>query len=110
MLTHRRQYHVLVVVVFGAEGQESGGPSAMANNPEVCLVGLTNHILFPVRGCWYGRCSKPAAMTPLSTLISALSYACTRAHTYCYVLRSVGMMGSPPTAAQHLHSCIKLEL
>lgn len=51
MLTHRRQCHVLVVVVLGAEGQENGGPSAMANNPEVSLVGLTNHILFPVRGC-----------------------------------------------------------
>ena len=50
MLTQKRQYRVLVVVVLGAEGQESGGPSAMANNPEVSLVGLTNHILFPVRG------------------------------------------------------------
>ncbi len=49
MLTHRRQYHVLVAVVVGAEGQESGGSSAMANNPEVFLVGLTDHILFLVR-------------------------------------------------------------
>lgn len=51
MLTHRRQCRVLVVVVLGAEGKENGGPSAMANNPEVSLVGLTNHVLFPVRGC-----------------------------------------------------------
>lgn len=51
MLTHRGQYHVLVVVVLGAERQESGGPSAMANNPVVFSVGLTNRILFPVRGC-----------------------------------------------------------
>lgn len=50
MLTHRRQYHVLVVVVLGAQGQESSGPSAVANNPEVSLAGPTNHILFPVRG------------------------------------------------------------
>lgn len=50
MLTHSRRYHVLVVVVLGAERQESGWPSAVANNPEVILVGLTNRILFPVRG------------------------------------------------------------
>lgn len=110
MLMHRRQYHVLVAVVLGAEGQESGGLSVMANNPEASLVGLTNRILFPVRGCWYGCCSKPSAMTSLSTLIIALSHMCTYTHTSCYILCSVGATGSPPTAAQHLHSSIKLEL
>lgn len=46
MLMRRRQYHVLAVVVFGARGRESGGPSEMANNPEVSLVGLPDRILF----------------------------------------------------------------
>lgn len=46
MLMYRRQYHVLIVVVFGARGQESGGTSEMANNPEVSLAGLADRILF----------------------------------------------------------------
>lgn len=83
MFAHRRQYHVLVVVVLGAVGQESGGPSAMANNPEVSLVGLTNRILFPMRGCKYGRCSKRSATTSLSTLIITLLH--THTHLLLYV-------------------------
>lgn len=89
MLTHMRQYRVLVVVVLGAEGQESGGPTAVANNPEVSLVGLTNRILFPVRGFLYGCCSEPSAMTSLSTLIIAHPYIHTCTHTYCYTSCSV---------------------
>lgn len=50
MLTHGKQDDGLVVVVFGAKTQESRGFSAMANNPEVSLAGMTDHILFPVRG------------------------------------------------------------
>lgn len=50
MLTHGKQDHGVVAVVFGAKTQESGGLSVMSSNPEVSLAGLTNHILFPVRG------------------------------------------------------------
>lgn len=114
MLTHWRQYRVLVVVVLGVEGQENGGPSEVANNLEVFLVGLTNHILFPVRGFKNGRCSKPSAMTSLSTLIIKVWHLNTCVsvyiHTYCLVLGSTGGTRSPAPAAQHLHWSIKLEL
>lgn len=55
---HRRRYHVLVVVVFGTVGQGSGWLWPLANNPEVSLVGLTDHTLFTVRGFQYGSDSK----------------------------------------------------
>lgn len=54
MLMCRRQDHVLVDVVVGAERQDSGALPAVANNPEASLAGLTNHILFLVRGVLCG--------------------------------------------------------
>lgn len=67
-ITHGRQYHVLVVVFLGAGQQESGGSLETANNPEVSLVDLTNHILWEGSSTVAGENPRPWPHCQLSSV------------------------------------------
>lgn len=81
---NRRQYHVLIIVAFGAGEQESGGLSAMANNPEVFLVRLTHHILFLVRG------TQGFGATTVLLYFAIFSYLLIHAYTHGALRRQRG--------------------